>query len=278
MQSSPGHNINYENLKVEHGLLLDELAMLIFEREELVNTIGPNLQALYLKKVGSFQLEVFNLDFETKRLKRKIDLIQSYINKNLKPDEKIIDEQIEAETLDWKIQIDELAKNIKSAENHLSSLLTPADSREIKRIYRLLVRKLHPDVNAGFSAENNNLWMRIQKAYKDSDLNELRILELLLQDTAMDSKELNDPSRIDIIIGNIDRLKDSIRLMIDKIAIMRLDFPFNMEDKITSEIWLKAEEESLTKKKNELTHIKIQFEEYLANLLFGSRYGSFSPN
>jgi hypothetical protein len=50
------------------------------------------------------------------------------------------------------------------------------DQVRIKEIYRVLVRRLHPDVRADKDAEVSALWHEVQEAYGDGDLERLEML------------------------------------------------------------------------------------------------------
>lgn len=49
-------------------------------------------------------------------------------------------------------------------------------SLQVKEIYRLLVRRLHPDSGADYNGESGRLWHELQEAYQSNDLERLEIL------------------------------------------------------------------------------------------------------
>lgn len=61
----------------------------------------------------------------------------------------------------------------------------PVDAR-VKELYRLLVRRLHPDLRADGSADVSSLWHEVQEAYAMGDVGRLEIL-LALSDIAGDA-------------------------------------------------------------------------------------------
>lgn len=54
-------------------------------------------------------------------------------------------------------------------------------SSQIKELYRILVRKLHPDSGADYDGEAERLWHDLQEAYKDHDLERMEILLALTE-------------------------------------------------------------------------------------------------
>jgi len=73
-------------LKEEYERLQLEYAVLVAERDEMQNSEGPRLTALYMETVGQLQYEILVLQYEVALLKQKRDLMQAYKNQREKPD------------------------------------------------------------------------------------------------------------------------------------------------------------------------------------------------
>jgi hypothetical protein len=91
---------------------------------------------------------------------------------------------------------------------------TPRDAR-VKALYRLLVRRLHPDLRADGNVAVSALWHEVQEAYAASDVAQLEIL-LALSDIASDRfSDQTSVSQIHAVIGELERalfaLNDSLR-------------------------------------------------------------------
>ena len=91
---------------------------------------------------------------------------------------------------------------------------TPVDAR-VKEIYRLLVRRLHPDLRADGNAVASALWHEVQEAYAATDIAQLEIL-LALSD--IESDEFSDQtsiSQMHAVLSELERalfaLEDSLR-------------------------------------------------------------------
>ena len=57
--------------------------------------------------------------------------------------------------------------------------LSEENAKELKNIYRKLIKKLHPDLNKENAIKNKNLLLQVTQAYENGDLETLRNLELL---------------------------------------------------------------------------------------------------
>lgn len=91
---------------------------------------------------------------------------------------------------------------------------TPTDAR-VKELYRLLVRRLHPDLRADGNAAASALWHEVQEAYAATDIAHLEIL-LALSDLESDQfSEGTSVSQMRAVFAELERalfaLDDSLR-------------------------------------------------------------------
>lgn len=68
-------------LKEKIEVLKEEVSILFSQREILLKTVGPNLEAMYNVKIGKKEYELFCLECSIKRLKRKIEILQAASNR-----------------------------------------------------------------------------------------------------------------------------------------------------------------------------------------------------
>jgi hypothetical protein len=92
--------------------------------------------------------------------------------------------------------------------------VTPIDPR-VKELYRLLVRRLHPDLRADGSATVSALWHEVQEAYAATDIAHL---ELLLALSDIESDRFSDQTSVAqmrTVLAELQRavfaLEDSLR-------------------------------------------------------------------
>ena len=237
--------------------LKSELAKLISDRDYLENTIKKNLEALYVTRIGKNEYELFNLECQLARLKRKIELIQIRINHGKNVNLFEVEKQLDDEYSKWQKKIYGMLSNIKASEARLNSLMSEKETREFQSLYRSLVKKLHPDVNANQSEKEALLWDRTQIAYKLGDIEELQTIKLLLEGIGEEDIK-KDSGSISLIDRQIEALKEKISRLTRYIKELKSEFPFTIENNIKDESWVK-EKNSLVLARIE--SIKIQIKE-----------------
>jgi hypothetical protein len=98
----------------------------------------------------------------------------------------------------------------------------PCIDPRVKELYRLLVRRLHPDLRADGSATVSGLWHEVQEAYAATDIAHLEIL-LALSDIESDRfSDQTSVAQMRAVLAELDRaifaLEDSLRQARDENA------------------------------------------------------------
>jgi hypothetical protein len=90
----------------------------------------------------------------------------------------------------------------------------PVDAR-VKELYRLLVRRLHPDLRADGSASVSALWHEVQEAYAATDIPQLEILLALSELTGEEIGEQTSVGQMRAVLAELERslgaLEQSLR-------------------------------------------------------------------
>ncbi|MDQ6860875.1 MAG: J domain-containing protein [Verrucomicrobiota bacterium] len=98
---------------------------------------------------------------------------------------------------------------------------TPVDAR-VKELYRLLVRRLHPDLRADGNAAASALWHEVQEAYAATDIAQLEILLALSDIEADPFSEQTSLAQMRALVIEMERalfaLEDSLRQARDEDA------------------------------------------------------------
>lgn len=225
------------------NMLRDELAKLISEHSLLMNTTKSNIEALYMKKIGYKKYELMEFECEVARLKRKTALIQASINRSEQINLHEIDEKLDQEFTKWQKELKKYTNRIIDAGKRLDSLLSEEESNDIRKLFRRLVRRLHPDINPDLSDRDKELWLRVMEAYKKGDLNELKALDMIKDD----SGEIMEKSSLEKLNELKEGLSQQIIITIKKINGLKKGFPFDIEEKLSDEDWVEAEIEEIDK-------------------------------
>ena len=198
--------------------LKDRLAELIYEHENLISHLCPLIERRYVLKFGIYEYELYLLEFDISKLKRKLQLMRMEINHENKIDlekiDNILSEEFEEYEQQLKAQIEEI-NYLKSTE---IKQLSDEDSRKLKKIYRILIKKLHPDLNPNQRFYEKNMFLRATKAFQNGDLSDLEALLALTDDGEIEEEsEIDDLKRL---IGDFE----------EKIEKIKQDYPYNKKE------------------------------------------------
>lgn len=223
---------------------LDELkresASLFLRKEEMLNYELPKLEALYTKLIGELLYEEYRLKTELSKISLTIDLLQSYINRNASIDIEAVESEVENAFEEYSRIIENHIESVKQANDYFaSSFMSDNDAKELSSSYRLIVKKLHPDINPDATEEQKDLFVKATKAYKSSDLATIRSIVLMLETDVY--KELPEET----LESQIEKVEYTIKSLKDLIDTMKSIFPFTIKDKIKDKKWVKSEQERL---------------------------------
>ena len=176
-----------------------------------------------------------------------------------------IDEQLDQEFAEWQKQAEEIYKQIKKAE-YFAELpkLSVKESAELKKLYRQLAKKLHPDVNPDEWDEKKNFWLRIKEAYQNGDLQEMKTLALLANDFQEQDPEI---STMDKLRDGCNDLKKRVQELINQIAHVKSQFPFAIEEQLQDEEWVDKQKEEIDIQITEWQKTKSLYEEKVEELI-----------
>ena len=200
------------------------------------------LTSLYLEKLGYLQLELLKKQTESSRLIMKIKLIQAAYNRSEFPDliaiEKILNDRLE----NYYSQIQSQSAMLDESKKILSSLLSEEETLKLKEIFRVLCKKLHPDLHPLQSEDEKDLFIKVKAAYDLQRISDLQSILLYLDN--FDNEKLIELS-IDEKANRIEFLKKNIDSLNGKIEQLKNSFPFNVEELIYNEEQISFKQEEL---------------------------------
>lgn len=250
---------DYQRLQTEVEKLRIELSMLVLERDELLYVECKNLEMAYMLALGGQEFRAYQLQCTILRLKRKIELIQAFINRQENISIPTIEEVLDNEFAAYKEQLDSQIDRMNAAlERSKGEFLTTEEAAELKTLYRKAVKALHPDLHPDQSEGRLTMFYHAVASYENGDLSSLRIIcEMVAQEDSQ-----NNDSSILHLAKQKERLTAIIADIHTHIKTIKSEYPYTMKN-------LLQNEEELQKKKEELNTIIVQLEEVLS--LYESR-------
>ncbi len=107
-----------------------------------------NIESQYILKFGALEYKVYSLECDYLKLKRKLELIIARHNRQEKILMPEIDSILDAEFQEYKEKLDEKMGQINEALKWKDgSPLSDEEAKELKSLYRKIVKKLHPNIN-----------------------------------------------------------------------------------------------------------------------------------
>lgn len=188
---------------------MERFQALVIKRENLKKEIFSLRQEI-LFVLGDLQLELYRTKVEIIRLKKEISWIIQRRNSGSVIDPEEMQTEIEKQMTEYRNQISQLTEAVSNVKNRKE---IPAEEvREIRLLYRKLVRKIHPDLHPELAGhpEFSDLWEQIQSAYLANSrelLEELSVLVLKLSGDEADLPQLDLEEKIDRIQDEIDLLE-----------------------------------------------------------------------
>ena len=264
-----------KQLKEEYERLQLEYAALVAERDELENSEGPRLTALYMETVGQLQYEVLVLQYEIALLKQKRDLLQAYKNRGEKADLNYVDEQVETTAKTYNENIQREEEKIKQAKAYIEEQKEEEkknqedEKRELRDLYRKLVHRLHPDLHPEQTEWEKELFLKVQDAYEKGDLERLRDLSQQLE--AGMPADVVDNETTEEWEERVNQLKDEISKIREEIARILQEFPFTYRERLNNPEWISQTQNMLRQEIAELKKEKTRLEKIVSIMEKGGK-------
>lgn len=244
----------YDSLKRDVEKLRTEISMLVLARDHLRFVECKNLETSYMLTLGALEHKAYEAQCMALRLKRKIEIIQAKKNRQ----EKILLAQIE-QTLDdefaaYQEKLNEQIEKMNEAIKHSKcDVLTDEEAKEVKKLYREIVKKLHPDLHPDLTKAQRELFQNAVEAYRNGDIATLRLIHTMSGDLTLPE---GHKDAVTVLRREKERLEKIIALLNDEISAIKSEFPYTVKEFL-------EDEAKVTEKKREIELIISRYQEMI---------------
>ena len=229
-----------EKLKEEVEKLRNEFLALVIERDEL-NIECKNIEMEYMLAIGVLELKIHELECRILYLKREIEMIQAVRNLQKELDLSEIEDELDTEFEEYKARVDEQAEKVNEArersrrqservhdeyENYDEPKQAGNVIHELKKLYRAIMKKLHPDVNPDVDEAGIRLIHQANDAYEDGDIESLRMIMAMIDKPEFAESRPDDTMRLQEERARFIKLIQMIR---NEIAGIKSKYPYTMK-------------------------------------------------
>lgn len=233
--------------------LKEQLTHLIFEYDDLVSHVCPDIEVRYVLEFGMDEYELYEIELEIEKLERKLELIEAESNVDLNKIDKKLDKEFEESERQLKAQINE----INYLKGNGLKRLSPEDLQKLRQTYLMLIEKLHPDLNPNQNFLDLSLFIKAENSFKTDDLEALESVTRILPEE--DNQEMPE----------IEDLKGSILEFEGKIYLVENEYPYNKKELLDDEDCGNEYREMLSElvddRKEELKRLENKIDERLKN-------------
>jgi len=238
-----------------------EFLQLYTERDRMLNEERDDLYIRYVNLIGKDKYDNFRLSVEVRALKMKVEMAQAAINRNRRPNVFDIQRSVDSQLCDYYESVRQQAKAIKEAQNAAS--ISAYDAQELHQLFRMLVKRLHPDLHPDLPEKMKDLFVQGQTAYRTHNLTLLREIIMRLD---IDSDVDNLLCREETTEQTIERLKNQTADMRREIELLNASFPFNLRAVLFDPTWIHEQQEEMRREREQLEAQKRMYEERFALL------------
>jgi len=259
------------------------LTGLVFERDNLLHVVCKEIEADYMRELGSIDVEIYHTECEVRRLHRKLEMMQAAVNRREVIQTKKIEEDLKDQFEEYQKVYEEFVRRIRESGEFQKRRKKAAGSRrdkmsegassesqqreeseekQIKKLYRRIVKAMHPDIHPNQDTATKELFKRAIRAYKEEDLKTLNEIA----GTIDGETESSPADQIDKLREEMNRLLALIGRIKAEIRLIKTRYPYTKKEILDDPAALAKEKERLQKRLERAKKQRIIFKERIAEM------------
>lgn len=239
----------------------EQYEKLLFERDKYRKQAGEYLRE-YIREFGELMADVFRKKISCIEKKKMISYCQIRINRGEMIDAQAMNEYIRREMEDYNEQLAGMIHNNELCRKDVT--ISSSEVMQIKRIYRRIAKKIHPDIHPGTLdlPVLSEMWIEVMDAYDRNDLKALEELEIQINSIL---RELGD----DVPDAEIPDIDEKIRVLEAEIEKILSTDPYQYRFLLEDEEKVQEYKEELQEELDEYTRYEKQLIDILKKYIAG---------
>ena len=157
-----------------------------------------------------------------------VELVQARINRQEKVIIADVERVLDEEFAEYQRKLNrQIEKMNEALERSRSRILTDAEAEELKKLYRSIVKRLHPDVNPNVTQSQLRLLTNAISAYKNGDLAAMRIIATMVAEPVLPDRAREAMHMLTEESRRLETMLSSVR---EQIADIKSRFPYTVKD------------------------------------------------
>lgn len=216
----------------------ESIAACLLEIDDIELQINPQIEAEYATKIGYLENELLKWQLAARRAKRRVALAQARINAGHNIDVDQLEDILDEELALWEQKLAESMQGFLQLMERKGGTrpLSPEESKELTRLHRMLIKRLHPDLHPGATEEQQRFFHVAQSAFERGDLVTLRAIEVSTAD--MDVQIDIDDLSADEIYAELELIQTQKRIVEERLYLLKSSHPYVLKEKLEDGAWV----------------------------------------
>jgi uncharacterized protein YukE len=235
---------------------------------------NPIIESEYALKIGCYENELLKAEIAQLRARRKLTLAQKALNAGEKVNERAIEGQLDQEFAAWQQRLAAAMEHYQMMldERNSRQALSETDSKELGKLYRKIVKRLHPDINPKTGEQEQRLFLAAQIAYHNGDLTALRAIAVTVDGLGEAMKSYPEAADLlEFLEVELSLQRTTSEVLADRLDKLKQEFPYTMAAKLADRDWLLTTIQQLKERTEQHRANERIYTTHLSELLNDSR-------
>ncbi len=213
------------------------IAEILLEIDDILLQVNPQIQAEYETKIGYLETELLKWQIEARRERRRVNLAQARVNAGQQLENDEFNGQLDEELEDWYAKLEASKQRLLEAleQRGDSTPLPPMLAKELKKLHKLLIKRLHPDLHPGQSEDAERFFLAAQKAYEQGDVAALRAIAVATEGMNSESCELGTELEA---YAELELVQAQERVTQERLDDIKASYPYMLKEKLENGAWV----------------------------------------